>query len=233
MTTLPNLTNQDALERLIFWRENHKREKKRYPQMIPARKPRFDYQDLPPSERLTYELFSWDNYKQMLDLFENDPNPFINEEFKTLERLEDYAVAQLEYNHFSFKRGACDWFIHHKISNELVGVLHIYDLNWELYDGKHPSCSVGYAIAEKYRRQGFAFEAMTHLLTQIPLIFKRYAVKAHFKIANTNSRFLLEKLGFVEVREIRSESSLWRKQLMENIPLKTYEEVCEEEIKYR
>jgi RimJ/RimL family protein N-acetyltransferase len=111
--------------------------------------------------------------------------------------------------------------------------LHIYDLNWELYDGKHPSCSVGYAIAEKYRRQGFAFEAMTHLLTQIPLIFKRYAVKAHFKIANTNSRFLLEKLGFIEVREIRSDSSLWRKQLVENIPLKTYEEVCEEEIKYR
>jgi RimJ/RimL family protein N-acetyltransferase len=233
MTTLPNLTNEDALERLIFWRENHEREKKRYPEMIPARKPRFDYQDLPHSERLTYELFSWDNYKQMLDLFENDPNPFINKEFKSLERLEDYAVAQLEYSRFSFKRGACDWFIHHKDSNELASVLHIYDLNWELYSGKHPACLIGYAVTEKYRRHGFAFEAMTHLLTQIPLIFKRYEVMAHFKIANTNSRFLLKKLGFVEVREIRSESSLWRKQLVENIPLKTYEEVCEEEEKYR
>jgi [ribosomal protein S5]-alanine N-acetyltransferase len=233
MATIPNLTNQRALEHLIFWRENHKRERKAYPKMIPTRKPRFDYQNLPDSERLSYELFSWDNFKQMLDLFENDPSPYVNEEFKSLERLEDYAVSQLEYNCFSFKRGACDWFLHKKESNELVGVLHIYALNWELYSGKHPACMIGHAIAEKYRRQGFAFEAMTHLLDQIPVIFKRYEVEAHFKIANSNSQALLTKLGFTEDRKAGSDATVWSKQLIDTIPLKTYEDVCEEEKKYR
>ena len=114
-----------------------------------------------------------------------------------------------------------------------MGVLHIYALNLELYDGKHPACVIGYAVAEKYRRQGFAFESTTHLLHQIPLIFKRYKVEAHFKIANTPSQSLLIKLGFVEDRKAGSDATVWSKQLIDAILLKTYAEVCKEEEKYR
>jgi hypothetical protein len=52
------------------------------------RVPRFDYQNLPDTEQLTYELLTWNNFKNFLTLFENDPHPFVMKEFKTLEQLE-------------------------------------------------------------------------------------------------------------------------------------------------
>jgi RimJ/RimL family protein N-acetyltransferase len=233
METTPNLTSPSALKFFSSCRENYEQQRQQHPKLTPVRKPRFDYQNLPDSEKLSYELFTWDNFKQLLDIFENDPNPYVNKEFKSLEELEHYAVSQLEYNHFSFKRGACDWFLRHRESNELVGILHIYALNWELYSGRHPACMIGYAISEKYRRQGFAFEATAHLLNHIPLIFKRYEVEAHFKIANSNSQALLAKLGFIEDRKAGTDATVWSKQLIGKIPLKTYDEVCKEEEKYR
>ena len=199
------------------------------------RVPRFDYQNLPDTERLSYELLTWDNFKNFLTLFENDPHPFVMKEFKTLEQLELYAVSQLEYNWYSFKRGACDWFLRLKSTGELVGVLHLYDLNWELMDGQHPYCCVGYALAEPYRRQGFATEATAHLLMQIPLIFRRYIVRVVPEGDNNVSRALLEKLGFelLEDEGRRYSSVLYEKQLVKNIPRKTIDEMLEEEEKYR
>lgn len=198
------------------------------------RVPRFDYQNLPDTERLSYELLTWDNFKNFLTLFENDPHPFVMKDFKTLDQLELYAVSQLEYNRYSFKRGACDWFLRLKTTGELVGVLHIYDLNWELMDGKHPFCCVGYAIAVSFRRQGFAEEATTHLLAQIPLIFRRYIIRAVPEGENKASRALLEKLGFelLEDEGRRYTSVLYQKQLVNNIPIKTVEQLLEEQEKY-
>jgi RimJ/RimL family protein N-acetyltransferase len=196
--------------------------------------PRFDYQNLPDSERLSYELLTWDNFKNLLPLFENDTNHFVTEEFKTLEELEMYAVSQLEYNWYSFKRGACDWFLRLKTTGELVGVLHIYDLNWELMNGKHPYCCVGYAIAEPYRRKGYALEATEHLLTQIPLIFRRYKIRAVPEGGNIASRNLLEKMGFklLDDPEREYSSVLYQKILVENIPLKNVDMLMEEREKY-
>jgi RimJ/RimL family protein N-acetyltransferase len=197
--------------------------------------PRFDYQNLPDTERLSYELLTWDNFKNFLPLFENDPHPFVMDDFKTLDKLEMYAVSQLEYNWYSFKRGACDWFLRLKTTGELVGVLHLYDLNWEFMNGKHPHCCVGYAIAEPYRRQGFAMEATAHLLEQIPLLFRRYIVRAVPEGDNTVSRSLLEKLGFelLEDEGRRYTSVLYEKQLVADIPIKTFDAFLEEEEKYR
>ena len=129
MSNLPNLQNPRAVEFLTSARETHKRQTAEFPKMIAARKPRFDYQNLPDTQRLTYELLSWDNYLQMLDLFENAPNPLVSKEFKTRNQLEMYAVSQLEYNWYSFKRGACDWFLRLRETDELVGILHVYNLN--------------------------------------------------------------------------------------------------------
>jgi [ribosomal protein S5]-alanine N-acetyltransferase len=233
MKKKPNLTNPHAREFYDTVIDNYKRQAKDIPHMPPARKPRFDYQDLPNSLRLKYELMTWDNFTQISDLFQNDPNPFVSEEFKTLERVEFYAVSQLEYNFYSFKRGACDWYIKLKDTNELVGILHIYDLNWELYDGEHPACVIGYAIGEQFRRKGYATEAVQQLLHHIPLIFKRYKVMANPQTKNIPSRRLLENLGFAEDSELDSDDTWWEKVLVENVPLKTSDQVWEEEQKYR
>jgi [ribosomal protein S5]-alanine N-acetyltransferase len=233
MDNIPLLTNSKALKYLLFIRENHERQRKEYPKLVAARKPRFDYKNLPDSDHLCYELMTWNNYKQVLDLFENDPNPYVSQDFKTLYRLENYVVDQLEYSRFSFKQGACDWFLRLKHTNELVGFLHIYGLNWELIDGKHPVCAIGYAIGEKYRQKGYATEATTHLLQQIPIIFQRYEVIANSNKTNTASRRLLEILGFTEDYDIGITESWWQKRLVDEIPLKTVEQVRVEEEAYR
>ena len=46
MKDTPNLTSPHALEFFLSGRENHERQRQRYPEMTPARKPRFDYQNL-------------------------------------------------------------------------------------------------------------------------------------------------------------------------------------------
>ena len=169
---------------------------KMYRQMRrPKAKPWFDFKNLPDSERLSYKLLNWRNFTTYLKLFEKDTNPFVMDDFKTRKAMEQYTLFMLESNHFSGKRGGCDWIIYLK-NKTPIGVLHIYDLNLEIYDGVHPKPQFGYAIAESFRNKGYAFEATSHLLSLIPKQFKRYEILANTHKDNNASINLLEKLGF-------------------------------------
>jgi RimJ/RimL family protein N-acetyltransferase len=161
----------------------------------PNAKPHFDFKNIPNSERLTYKMISWRNYKTYVELFGKDKSSFVMDEFKTEEAMQEYTLFMLESNRFSGKRAACDWLIYLKDKTP-IGVLHLYDLNMEFYNGVHPKPQFGYAIAESYRKQGYAFEATTHLLNLIPKQFKRYEILAHTHKTNEASIGLLQKLGF-------------------------------------
>jgi RimJ/RimL family protein N-acetyltransferase len=176
---------------------------KMYRQMRrPNAKPWFDFQNLPDSERLSYKLLNWRNFKTYLKLFENDENPFVMDDFKTPKGMEQYTLFMLESNRFSGKRGACDWIIYLK-NKTPIGVLHLYELNFEIYDGKHPKPQFGYAISEPFRKLGYAFEATSHLLNLIPKQFKRYEVLANTHKNNEASIGLLQKLRFKVYNGIR------------------------------
>jgi RimJ/RimL family protein N-acetyltransferase len=176
---------------------------KMYRQMRrPNAKPWFDFQNLPDSERLSYKLLNWRNFKTYLKLFENDENPFVMDDFKSPKGMEQYTLFMLESNRFSGKRGACDWIIYLK-NKTPIGVLHLYELNFEIYEGKHPKPQFGYAISEPFRKQGYAFEATSHLLNLIPKQFKRYEVLANTHKNNEASIGLLQKLGFKVYKGIR------------------------------
>ena len=183
-TEMKNLSEEN-LEILEMYRQMRR----------PKAKPHFDFKNLPDSENLSYKLLNWRNYKTYLKLFGKDDSPFVMDEFKTQKAMEQYTLFMLESNRFSGKRGACDWIIYLK-NKTPIGVLHIYDLNLEFYDGVHPKPQFGYAIAEPFRKQGYAFEATTHLLNYIPTQFKRYEILANTHKNNAASISLLEKLGF-------------------------------------
>jgi RimJ/RimL family protein N-acetyltransferase len=169
---------------------------KMYRQMRrPKAKPRFDFCNLPDSERLSYKLLNWRNFNTYLKLFEKDESPFVMDDFKTRKAMEQYTLFMLESNRFSGKRGGCDWIIYLK-NKKPIGILHLYDLNFEIYDGHHPKPQFGYAIAEPFRKNGYAFEAATHLLNIIPKQFKRYEILANTHKNNEASINLLKKLGF-------------------------------------
>ena len=193
------------MESVKIWREMRR----------PNARPPFAYQDLPDSERLSYRLLAWENFRAFLDLFGDDSSPFLDERFKSLEKLEEYASALLESGRYSFKHGCCDWLIS-RHDGTCIGVLHLYELNMEIWDGKHRPCMFGYAIAEPYRRQGYGWEAARHLLGHIPPVFSRYEVMAEPRIDNKPSRNLLEKLGFIEKRLLHDkQSSFWYRKLVE------------------
>lgn len=213
-TSMPKLSNLKAIKSYETWQEmrrNNPFSKKKTPSFI--------YLNLPDSERLSFKLVNWRNYKTYLKLFQNDTHEFVDDRFRSLDELEEYAVSVLEYQRFSKKRGGCDWFIFLKNTKTPIGVLHIYDLNWEFMDGVFFPCMIGYALSEKYRNKGFAYEASLHLLTQIPILFGRFEVQAEPRFDNLSSRNLLEKLGFSFKRTFDSgKSVLYYKKLVDEIP---------------
>lgn len=191
--------------------------------------PSFRYQNLPDTDRLRYELVTWKNFTAYLDLFQNDPNPFVDEHFKTRPKLERYIAHLLEYSRYSFKHGGCDWLLRLKIDGTPIGVLHVYDLNWEFIDGKFFPCMVGYALGEAFRKQGFAYEAASHLLNQIPVLFQRYEAMAEPLAGNHASNSVLRKLGFTQKRSLSDRhSTIWHKKLVRRIPLTNHDEYLRE-----
>lgn len=163
----------------------------------------FPFANLPPSRRLQYELTAWHNYTDYLVLFQNDGSLFVDKRFKNRDLLDEYAVGLLEIMYYNVKRAGCDWIIrlHDRTP---VGILHLYDLSNEQEtltatdsdDDFYDACSIGYAIAEPYRRQGYACEACTHLLQHIAATFGRYKVQATVEATNKASAERLQKLGF-------------------------------------
>ncbi len=186
----------------------------------PGRRPRACYRALPPTERLHYEPLDWSNYRSLLDLFGSDNNPFVMPVYRNKGELDEYVAYQLMLGRYSGKRGACDWLL--RLANGLyVGVLHLYNVSFELIDGRRDACYCGYAIAEPHRRQGYAKEALTHLLALLPPMFQLYEACAEPLRANALSRQLLEHVGFSFQRNIRNDwgpAALYYKRLMDVIP---------------
>jgi RimJ/RimL family protein N-acetyltransferase len=182
--------------------------------------PRSCYHDLPNSNRLRFELLNWRNYRTMLDLFGNDTSPFVMNVLRERDVLDKYTAYQLSMGHFSGKHGACDWFI--KLEDgTCIGVLHLYEVSFELREGKRSPCFCGYAIAEPFRRKGYAEEALRHLLSQLPVQFQLFEAYAEPLHDNEASVGLLQKVGFTFKKHFENEwgnATLMYKQLVDEIP---------------
>ena len=159
-----------------------------------GREPAFDFQDLPPSDRLAYRLLTWDNYLHMHEMFERDTNPFVDERFKVPGELRRYVQYQLEYAWTSVHRGGCDWFFFRE--DRPAGVLHLYDLSRNQTDDRHRRCTIGFATAGPYRQQGFTREAVQHLLNYLFGHFGMEKVLSYTRRENYAAARLLERVGF-------------------------------------
>ncbi len=162
-------------------------------QAIP-REPAFPFCDLPPSERLTYQLLTTDNYHRLHQLFRNDLNGFVDERFKVMSELEHYVNYQMEFARYSTRRGGCDWlFIR---DNHYAGVLHLYDLSREQTADRHRRCTIGFATAGAFRRHGLTREAVLHLVGYLFSSFDMKQILSYTRKDNLAAIGLLEGLGF-------------------------------------
>ena len=192
-------------------------------------KPNACFRDLPPSEQLTYESLNWSNYQVLLHLFQADKSPFVMPPFKSRQKLDQYAAIQLATGRYSGKRGIIDWLIANS-DGIYIGVLHLYNVSFEIWDDKRQPCMCGYAIARPFRRKGYAEEALLHLLSRLPIDYKLFEAQAEPLQANIPSRTLLEKTGFTFKKNHKNHwgpSALYHKKLVDEIPKISFEDLEE------
>ena len=81
--------------------------------------PYFLFKNLESTDRLDFELLDDRNYINIYRMFKDDPNPFISEQYKDEEGLKEYMEYMLNYNKYSPKKGACDWLVKLKSTDQL------------------------------------------------------------------------------------------------------------------
>jgi ribosomal-protein-alanine N-acetyltransferase len=162
-------------------------------------KPYFKFPDLRESERLRYERLDEKNCVQILALFDQEENVFLPAYYQDEEKLKDSAIWSSERGAYCPKTGQADWIVKAKASEDVVGILHLYDLKLETFNDNHKRCTVGFAIGQKFRRRYFATEALQQLLAYTHEQMKRNFILAYTEKENTASASLLHKLNFEKV----------------------------------
>jgi RimJ/RimL family protein N-acetyltransferase len=157
--------------------------------------PYFDFSPPSPSLHLEYELFTIDTAQHLWDMFYQDTNTFISPKFKHPSHFLKYTAYQTSYARLSENKAGCDYLFKNK-EGKYIGVLHFYDLGKANYGTQEAHCTIGFAIAEAFRRSGLTTEAVKHLIQFAFEKHQMYKVLAYTEKDNTPSHAFLEKLGF-------------------------------------
>jgi len=146
------------------------------------------------NEKLEFEELSANNYHELVNIFENDTNPFIQEEYKSRDKAEKYYHAYQYFRNLSSNTNHRDWFIKLKKTGEYIGLINLYDLAFE---GEYSKiCSIGYATGEKYRGKGWTKDAVRTLIAYAFEELNLECVTASTLKENIISRSFLHSLGF-------------------------------------
>lgn len=122
----------------------------------------FFLSDVRPSVRIEFEPLTYENGMKLFKIFKNDTDSYVDERFKSERETEDYVACMMEYARFSNKNAAFDWLLKLKTTGEYIGVFHLHDLSNQVFGSANRKATIGYAIGEEFRRQGFIQEAITH-----------------------------------------------------------------------
>lgn len=157
--------------------------------------PYFDFPELPPFGKFSFEPLTTDNAAQLYLLFEDDNSPFTDERFRTYDGVMEYAGAQERWGRFSPKHGGQDWFF--KRGDEYIGILHLYDLSLETWNDNHRRCWIGFGIKPAHRQKGIAKEVVTHFIASIWTLFPHMQyIHCMTDPQNFPSKALMLSLGF-------------------------------------
>ena len=173
-------------ERIKNWREARTKQMQQH----------FFLPPIPPSIRLAYEPLSYENGLQLLSIFKEDTDPFVDERFKSEAEVEEYLAGMMEYMPYSHKNAAFDWLLRLKTTGEYIGVLHLHDLSNQVFGSANRKATIGYAIGERFRRQGFISEAIAHFSAFLFNNSNKIKLLVYTDKANTASVGLMHSLGW-------------------------------------
>lgn len=174
--------------------------------------PIWSFPDLVSSENLRFHRLDFDNRHRVLDMFRNDPSPFVEDYFKTEEALYEYVASLWIAAPYSRKRGGIDWLIQRE-SGEWVGLLHAFDCSKENYGFRRRHCTIGFCVGESHRGTGIAREAVEHLQSYLFRKMDMLYVLAYTKKENEQCIRFLEKLEYEDASAAygNEESAFYRR----------------------
>jgi len=157
---------------------------------------KISFSNIESTGKLEFEELSAENYHQLVLLFEQDSNPFIQEEYKNLSQVKDYYNAYQCFRNLSSKTSNCDWFFKLRRTGEYLGLLNLYDLDFDPESKYHKMCSIGYAIGEKHRQKGLTKEAVNALINYTFSELNLECITASTVNNNIASISFLQSIGF-------------------------------------
>ncbi len=162
-----------------------------------GRVPLWQFPELPPTARLTFERLDFDNSDVVLEMFAQDASLFVDAAFKDAQQLYEYVAHSRICGPYSPNHGAADWIVR-KSGGPAVGLLNAYDIHRETWALNHRRCSIGYAFREADRGTGVAYEAVTALQSYLFHTFDMLMLLAYPERPNERSVRFLRRLGYSE-----------------------------------
>lgn len=161
-----------------------------------GKKPVWDFPQLPISEEgLNFRQLSFEERHLVLEMFENDPDPWVDKRFKSPEEVYEYVAHQRIYMPYTIKHGGCDWLVF-TAEGTPAGLLHMFDFSKENHSYRHRHCMVGFTFSEKFRGTGLPFSAAQHFQDYLFKKMNLLYLVASVDWGNARSDRFLEKLGF-------------------------------------
>lgn len=148
------------------------------------------------SKRLSYEILTPNNYIPIFNMFYGDDTPFVDERFKLVATAKKYAQFVANSAN-SAKNGGCDFLIKLKGTDTYVGILHLFDYSLETFSDIPQRCTFGFAIAKPYRQNGYATEAVRHLINYAHIHHQKTKFIAYTNTQNVLANAFLCSLGMV------------------------------------
>jgi hypothetical protein len=186
-----------------------------------GRTPRWSFPDGLKGPGVRLQRLHFDNYNELWPLLAQGDTTFIEPEYRECERLYEQVLYLYGYAPFSGKRGAVDYLIVRTTDEtadfteqrlfgsenilrlgegeQLVGVVHLYDLSLERFGRGMPNPLVGIQLAEAFRGSGVADPALDVLEWYVRQTYdEARAVTAMIKRDNTRSIRFFARRGYAE-----------------------------------
>ena len=164
-----------------------------------GRRPIWNFPHIPDSpEGLSFEMLDFENRHHILEMFGNDPDPWVDERFKDPQQLYEYVAHLRIVMPYTGKRGGADWLVSKE--REYVGLLHAFEFSRENFGYNHRKCAMGFAFAENHRGAGLPLRAVQYFQEFLFRKMDRLYLTASVKRGNLRSIAFLKKLGFRETR---------------------------------
>lgn len=184
-----------------------------------GRPPRWTFPTVIEGYGLRCVRMDFENFDQLWPILAEGDTTHIDRRYRERDLLYEQVLFLYRSLAYSAKHGACDWiivqtdqakdppraydsifgrgFIRLRENEQIVGVIHLYELNHERYDGGQPNPFVGLQIAAAHRRRGIGRRAMRLLEWYVANTYPAVSgLTADIKRSNTASLALFAALGF-------------------------------------